>query len=296
VTAADTLDLAPQTIDAFLAKTVDDADFAATVAERAGLTAAATAELLGNLASEARLACRLLTTVEPRRATRVLEVGAGAGVVAAFLHGQGANLVAIEPIVGGFEAFMAVRSLLAERVAMPAIEPLAAEQLRPAEHGPFDLIFSVNVLEHMQPLHRNLDALGAVLAPGGLMVHTCANYRVPYEPHYGMPLVPVWPGLTGRLARRAGREPLWKSLNWITAGDVRRFARRHGLSVRFRPGELAEALRRLRYDPEFARRQQGPVITAVRLLDRVGVAGLLNRMPAAWLTPMTFTITKPTDG
>jgi 2-polyprenyl-3-methyl-5-hydroxy-6-metoxy-1,4-benzoquinol methylase len=296
VTAPHPLDLAPASVDTFLAKTVEDADFAASVAKRAVLTEAATADLLGNLASEARLACRLLDTVGPSRETRVLEVGAGAGVVAAFLHGQGANVVAIEPIVGGFEAFMVVRSELAERVAMPAIEPLAAEQLRPAEHGLFDLIISVNVLEHMQPLGRNLDALATVLASGGTMIHTCPNYRVPYEPHYRIPLVPFHPGLTRYVARRAGQEPLWDSLNWITAGDLRRYANRHGLTLRFREGELAAALRRLRDDPEFARRQRGPITAALRLLDRIGVAGLIARMPATWLTPMTFTVTKPAEG
>ena len=288
----DPLDLTPESVDAFLAKTLEDAEVAAAVAERSGMSAAATAELLGNLTSEARLACRLLSTLQPRRGMRILEVGAGAGVVAAYLHGQGADLVAIEPIVGGFEAFMVARSLLAERVEVPEILPLAAEQLRPAEHGQFDLIFSVNVLEHMHPLDRNLDALGAVLAPGGVMIHTCANYRVPYEPHYRIPLVPVRPGLTGKLARGKAAEPLWESLNWITAGDVQRFAARHGLTVHFRPGELATAIRRLRTDPEFARRQRGPVISVLRALDRVGVVGLLNRAPAAWLTPMTFTVTR----
>jgi len=293
VTASEPLDLSPATVDAFLAKTIEDPDFAAGVASRASLTETATAELLGNLASEARLACRLLASLEPRAGTRILEVGAGAGVVAAFLHGQGAELFAIEPLVGGFESFMAVRSLLSEQAAMPTIEPLAADQLDPALHGHFDLIVSVNVLEHMQPLRPNLDALAAVLAPGGQMIHTCPNYRVPYEPHYRIPLVPVRPALTGYVARRARAEPVWDSLNWITAGDIRRFAERHGLRLDFRQGEFAAALDRLRHDPEFSRRQRGPVVGTLRVLDRIGVAGLLARAPATWLTPMTFTATRP---
>jgi SAM-dependent methyltransferase len=293
VTASEPLDLSPASVDAFLAKTIEDATFAAAVAARAELSDEATAALLGNLASEARLACRLLASLEPRESTRILEVGAGAGVLAAFLHGQGANLLAIEPLVGGFEAFMAVRSLLTEQVPMPVIEPLAADQLDPAQHGQFDLVLSVNVLEHMRPLDPNLDALAAVLAPGGRMIHTCPNYRVPYEPHYRIPLVPVRPALTGYVARHASSEPLWDSLNWITAGDIRRFAQRHGLRLDFRQGEFAAALDRLRHDPEFARRQRGPIVGALRVLDKVGVAGLLARMPATWLTPMTFTVTRP---
>jgi SAM-dependent methyltransferase len=291
VTATESLDLSTPSLEDFLTSTVEDPAFARGVAELSGLSAAAASGLLDDLASEARMACRLLAGLDPRRTDRILEVGAGAGILAAFLMRQGANVFAIEPIVGGFESFMAVRSVLAKQIAMPVIEPLCAEQLSPAEHGLFDLIVSVNVLEHMHPLHRNLDAMANVLAPGGRMVHTCPNYRIPYEPHYRLPLVPGRPAWTRHVARKASAQPLWTSLNWITAGDIRRFADRHGLRVTFNDGELAKALQRLRHDPAFARRQRGPVVGTLRLLDKVGVAGLFARVPATMMTPMTFTIT-----
>jgi 2-polyprenyl-3-methyl-5-hydroxy-6-metoxy-1,4-benzoquinol methylase len=290
--AADLLDMSTESLDDFLAKTIEDPTFATEVAEMTGMTGGAATDLINDLASEARLACRLLAGQRPRREHRILEVGAGAGIVAAFLVRQGATVFAIEPIVGGFEAFLAVRSLLAKQAAMPVIEPLCAEHLSPAEHGQFDLIVSVNVLEHMHPLHRNLDAMATVLAPGGRMVHTCPNYRVPYEPHYRVPLVPGRPALTRHIARRASAQPLWASLNWITAGDIRRFADRHGLTVEFSDGELAKSLQRLRHDPAFARRQRGPVVGALRLLDRIGVVRLLGRVPATMMTPMTFTVSR----
>ncbi len=277
----------------FLARTVEDAAFAAEVARRAKLSPDAAVDLLHDLASEARLGCRLLADLRLRRPDRVLEVGAGAGVLAAFLHQQGVHLCAIEPLVAGFETFMPVRALLAEMDTLPVIEPLAAEQLSPDKHGRFDVVLSVNVLEHMRPLDRNLDAMVGVLAPGGRMLHTCPNYRIPYEPHYRIGLVPGRPHWTRHLARRAAGQPLWESLNWITAGDVRRLADRHGLRVDFRPGELARALDRLRHDRAFARRQRGPLVGALRLADRVGLARPLGWISAAWMTPMTFTISRP---
>jgi hypothetical protein len=63
--------------------------------------------------------------------------------------------------------------------------------------------------------------------------------------------------------------------------------------VDFRRGELITALDRLRHDRAFAHRQRGPLVGALRVLDKVGVAGLLGRIPATWMTPMTFTITRP---
>jgi 2-polyprenyl-3-methyl-5-hydroxy-6-metoxy-1,4-benzoquinol methylase len=287
------VDLSPNAIDAFLAKTLEDPRFTQSLVDKTGLAQKAATDLLSDLAGEARLACRLLSTMSPHHGSRVLEVGSGCGVVAAYLYGQGVDLVAIEPIVDGYEAFLAVRSLLAERVAMPDILPLAAEQLDSDEHGQFDLIFSINVLEHMQPLERNLDALTSVLAPGGHMIHTCPNYLVPYEPHFQVPLVPFAPGLTKYIARKASQDPVWKTLNWIDAGDIRRLGRRHGLQVRFRQGEFTVALQRLSQDAAFARRHSGSVIKVLRGMDKVGLARLLSRAPASWLTPMTFTISRP---
>ena len=280
-------------IDGFLAETILAEGFAWELAARAGLDATSAVAFVDDLASEARLAWRLLEPLAPIRAGRVLEVGAGAGVVAAFLHRQGVELLAIEPYVGGFELHDATRALLAERSLLPPIKAIAAAQLDPAQHGRFNLVFSINVVEHMRPLERNLDAVAGVLAAGGRMLHTCPNYRVPYEPHYRIPLVPVWPALTRLVARRASREPAWRSLNWITAGDVRRYARTHGLELEFRQDAFTASLARLGYDPAFARRQRGPITTALKFFDAIGLARQLARLPPTWLTPMTFVLTKP---
>ena len=220
----------------------------------------------------------------------MLEIGSGSGLVAAFLHQQGVDVVGLDPVIDGYDAFNAIRGVLADRVSMPTIMPIAAKDLDPTEHGTFDTIFSINVLEHVRPLEPNLDGLVRVLSPGGLMIHTCPNYRVPYEPHYRMLVVPGRPSWTRLIARGAGREPVWQSLNWITAGDIRRCARRHHLTVEFYGGELTAAIDRLRDDPAFARRQRGPVVASLRVLDALGVARILARLPATWMTPMTFTM------
>lgn len=284
------LDLSPPTVDEFLAKTAEDAAFAAAVAARSGLTADETARLLGDLASEARYAARTLDRVPCDRGARMLEIGSGSGLVAAFLRQQGVDVVGLDPIIDGYDTFNAVRGVLADRVSMPTIMPIAAKDLDPTKHGTFDTIFSINVLEHVRPLGPNLDGLVRVLRPGGLMIHTCPNYRVPYEPHYRMLLFPGRPALTRLVARSVGREPVWQSLNWITARDIRRSARQHNLTVTFYGGELTAAMDRLRHDSAFARRQRGPVVGMLRALDAVGVARLLARLPATWITPMTFTM------
>src|SRR5215211_1366433 len=149
-------------------KTIRAADFAPAVATLAGEPVDAVAKRVADIASEAELALTLLRSLGPLSAgTRILEVGAGPGVVAGILHAAGAQLVAIEPLQRGFDIFAAVREVLAERLpeAAAPLDRRAAEQLDPATDGPFNLIFSVNVLEHCHPLEPSLDRLAAVLAP-----------------------------------------------------------------------------------------------------------------------------------
>ncbi len=284
-----TLDLSPAHARPVL-DTLGSETLAAAVAARARRPLAEVRRAIADIGSEAELALALLRSLGPLpKAARLLEVGAGAGVVASVLHAAGASLVAIEPSIGGFDLFAAVRAELGARLTAAAapLDRRAAAELAPGRDGPFDLIFSVNVLEHVKPLDASLDALAAVLAPGGRMLHTCPNYRVPYEPHFALPLLPLVPAATSRLRPDLADDPLWHSLNFITAGDISRFARRAGLALTFRPGILADAVERLARDPAFARRQgwAGRIAAA---LGKAGALGWLRALPPSWLTPMVF--------
>ena len=130
-------------------------------------------------------------------------------------------------------------SVLAKYVAMPTIEPLGAEQLSQNEHGQFDLIFSVNVLEHMHPLQRNLDAMAAVLAPGGLSVPVARS--LPCERRRGIANANALRALATPGSPQARRVSLT-----LDASGHESFRARHF------PGESARARvfdRRVRWEP-----------------------------------------------
>jgi 2-polyprenyl-3-methyl-5-hydroxy-6-metoxy-1,4-benzoquinol methylase len=241
------------------------------------------------IAGEARATCAWLREEGADLSGRVLEVGAGGGLFTAFLRAQGVNVEAIEPIGEGFDPMHMMRAALNALLGESnAAWPIRASDLDPAKHGRFDLIFSINVLEHMRPLSPNLDGMARVLAPGGAMLHLCPNYRVPYEPHFGLPLAPGVPALTPWLLRPSlRRDPLWRSLNFITAADLRRFARRNSLRVEFSPGQFAKIVQRLRQDEAFAERHTGLASHALRVLSACGLLGLIGRLPSEWSTPMS---------
>jgi SAM-dependent methyltransferase len=169
---------------------------------------------------------------------------------------------------------------------------LSARELVLHRHGAFDLIFSVNVIEHFQPMNENLEAIARVMGQGGVQVHTCPNYHVPYEPHYGIPLLPLAPQLTPFLGSRRS-ENLWRSLNFITSTDLRAYARLFGLRIAFKQGALSEALERLCREPAFAARHPTILYSIARAMKTTRLINILRRLPPSWVTPMTVVLRRP---
>ena len=245
---------------------------------------------LQTLQAEARLGLRLIRP-ELRPGIRVLEVGAGMGLLSSFLASQAVDVTALEPGLGGFGVSASLASAMAGLPGFPNPKRLdvPAQNL---EGGPFDLIFSINVLEHIPMLAEALRGMARVLSPHGRMVHTCPNYLIPYEPHFAIPLVPVWPRLTHWMAPTIRHSELWQSLNFVTLPQLRRLASAEQLEITFERGSLYRAFERIESDPAFQARQgRGVVKWAYACLKFTGTLGLLKYLPPVLATPMVFRLT-----
>jgi SAM-dependent methyltransferase len=259
----------------------------AELAARTGSTLEWAGLYFDAICNEAQNGLRLLDLTGIRSSDRILEVGAGGGLLTGFLQSRGLDIVGVEPTGDGFEATPILAEVIRETTGVAAnILPLSARDINPTQHGVFDLIFSVNVIEHFQPLNENLDALALVMSRNGTQIHTCANYRIPYEPHYRIPLLPFAPHLTPFLGKRRS-ESVWRSLNFITSRDLRNYAERFGLSISFLRGLLGDSLERLDAEPEFASRHPKILQRSARLVKHIGLIDALKRLPPDWVTPMT---------
>lgn len=269
------------------------AAFAAFAADRTGLAADRVSQVVETCAAEVAVGLALVEA-ELSPSKRILEVGAGIGLLSHFLYRCGYDIVALEPGASGFGDSARIGSALQAYIGGPSLRMLDREAsgLSPDRDGYFDVIFSVNVLEHIPDLERNLAAMVGVLAPGGVMLHSCPNYNVPYEPHYAMPLIPALPKAAAWIRPRLRQEELWRSLNFITTGRIRKICRHLGLNVRFREGVLYETLMRIETDPEFSARHPAAFRGVLRLLRRTGLIALLRHLPASMATPMTFRLTR----
>jgi len=258
-------------------------------ARRSNIAVDAVRARLIQYAGEVQVGVSMLSPVTLRNRS-VLEVGAGLGLLGIWLKRRGVSVTLLEPGAGGFDhnrrLIEAVREFL--HASDTPVLPIAAAELDPARHGLFDVIYSVNVLEHIPDVETALLAMVGVLTHDGVMRHTCPNYAVPYEPHYGIPLVPFKPSFTAAIAPSLADEELWRSLSFITYGRVVRFCRAHRLRYRFDGGLLAEAFGRLDRDAAFGMRHAGPIRVAHRFLTATRLRSLLALVPPQWATPMAF--------
>lgn len=265
-------------------------------AMRVGADAGLIADTIRTYSGELRVALGLLDGVALGR-RRILDVGAGIGLATFFLAGEGHNATALEPGGLGFHLnhalFLAMRDYLgAGDVTLLSI---GAEGLDPTLHGHFDVMFSANVLEHVADLDAVVAAMAQTLAPGGIMMHTCPNYAVPYEPHYRLPLLPLAPGATPWIGARKS-EKLWRSFNFVTARQLVRLMRRAGLTPVLAGGVMSRSFERLLVDPIFAGRHSPALGRLARVLQATGGMALLRKWPPSLATPLVLTATKPGTG
>jgi 2-polyprenyl-6-hydroxyphenyl methylase/3-demethylubiquinone-9 3-methyltransferase len=96
---------------------------------------------------------------------RVLDVGCGGGILAEALAREGAVVTGVDPSKKSLAVARAhaAQSGLEIDYRVGAAEGLASSGFAQA----FDLVFAVDVLEHVDDLDRTLSAIASVLAPGG---------------------------------------------------------------------------------------------------------------------------------
>lgn len=233
---------------------------------------------------------------------RLLEVGAGLMLLASQLRREGYDVVALEPVGVGFSEFHALQALILEEAGAggfaPTVLPLPVEELQEAQR--YDLAFSLNVMEHVGSVPVALQNVVAALKPGAAYAFFCPNYRFPYEPHFGIPIVGS-KRMTERLFHKAihgssrvpDPEGLWRSLNWITVGLIDRVCRQlPSVDWRYDRSAVTRALERVTTDPQFASRRSGWMRTLSRVLVATGAHRLASIIPAGLQPGIDCTIVR----
>jgi SAM-dependent methyltransferase len=218
---------------------------------------------------------------------KVLEIGGGVGLTYALLRTRGIDVVSLEPGADGFGDRHQAGMRLMSRLGIDpcgwiktGIEAFDSDKR-------FDLVFSYYVLEHVSDLDITFKVMRRVLDTDGMMVHRCPNYTVPFEPHFNIPLIPLFPSSTACIYPKLNSSRLWKGLQFTSVGKISKLCSRHGLIPTFKRGQTASAFERLLVDPLFAARKKGLLVLA-KGLRRTRLLNLLHLLPPAFDTPMEF--------
>ena len=243
---------------------------------------------------EAKQTLKLVRGMSFSDGARILEVGAGYGLASICFAMMGFSVTALEPGDTGFEDYIGTSSAFAHvcEVDIDHIES-GAEKANFIDKPKFDLIISNNVLEHIHEIDRATKNLSLALKSDGIMVHSCPNYVFPYEPHFGIPLLPFFPSLTRvLLPKKISTSDVWASLNFITSFKIKNIYRKEGLNVEFKRGTMCAGIARLRNEEIFAARHR--LLQKFFSVDSIfWIARKILNIPTSLATPMDFIVCFP---
>jgi SAM-dependent methyltransferase len=219
--------------------------------------------------------------------SRILEVGCGSGILLSMLKEEFPyhEFEGIEPLGGGFSQLEELNSFVRDMGVGIETAPYESFQIKQK----YDLIYCVNVFEHVKDWRHFLDWAAASLKKNGQFFVLCPNYNFPYESHFKLPVVGN-KKLTYRIFRRYidrfeesnNVEGLWASLNFVKKSEVKKYVQSHeaGLALDLQDdiSIVEEMFDRLNKDSEFRKRQS--VVGSIALgMKRIGVFSFLKHFP-----------------
>jgi len=193
---------------------------------------------------------------------RILEIGSGPCVLLSQLKIDFPHLdvTGIEPIGPGFDNFDSTLKQLMQKYCFK-LQETGYEEF--TDKGPFDLIFLINVFEHLPDWRDFLEFVSERLKSDGKCVILCPNYGFPYESHFSLPIIlnkkltyAVFKKSIKRQESENRTHGLWQSLNFVKWSDVKVQAEQCGLDIWFDTSILRRMIGRFQCDEAFAQRQK----------------------------------------
>lgn len=230
---------------------------------------------------------------------RLLEIGSGFGYLVAtgrFVHGW--DCWGVEPANELFDSALQIsRELLGKLKAPPHVVVNAVGEALPFHDSSFDVVYSTNVLEHVQEPERVILESLRVLKPEGILQFIVPNYGSWWEGHYGILWIPNMPRWLARLyVRLYSRDPSYLDTLQLVLNRryLERVLKRYKGKIEILSWGVdvwEDRLRSLRFS-EWA--SLGKLKRIVRLFHRLRLVGLVIRIGKwlHWETPMILTVRK----
>lgn len=217
--------------------------------------------------------------------SEILEVGCGSGILLSMLTEEFPHLRfnGIEPFGEGFLGLKELNAVVRQLGVRLSIESYEEHQSK------YDLIYCINVFEHVNDWQHFLDWASNNLKENGLFLVLCPNYGFPYDPHFKIPVTfnkrltfKFFEKYILNFEKSKKCHGLWNSLNFVKKRDVLTYCKNNasevGLSVSDDISIIDDMIERVSKDAEFRKRQYiiGKVAS---LLKAVGILNLIKMFP-----------------
>ena len=217
----------------------------------------------------------------------VLEIGSGSGILLNLLseNFDDINFEGIEPFGEGFSSLTSLNSLSRENGV--SIKNIGYEDL--STNYKYDLIFCINVFEHLNNWRNFLKKMSSLLKKNGKLIVLCPNYGFPYESHFRIPVLLnkkitycFFKKFIRRFENKNDCRGLWESLNFVKKRDVIDYLKDsiYGKNLEMKDNLLILdfMVNRITSDREFRKRQR--IIGTIAIaLKGIGILNILKLFP-----------------
>ena len=217
----------------------------------------------------------------------VLEIGSGSGILLNLLseNFKDINFQGIEPFGEGFSSLNYLNSLSIENGI--SIKNIGYEEL--SSDNKYDLIFCINVFEHLNDWRNFLEKMSFLLNEKGKIIVLCPNYGFPYESHFRIPVIfnkkitfCIFKKLIRMFEKKNDCLGLWDSLNFVKKREVINHLKDSNYSKNLKIIDNLSILdfmvNRIINDLEFRKRQKSIGSIAIAL-KRLGLLNIFKLFP-----------------
>ena len=200
--------------------------------------------------------------LKKRNVSSVLEIGSGTGILLNELKENFPDIQfsGIDPNISGFHNLKTIISKLNEDGYNIKVESTGVEKY--SSDKKFDLIFSINVFEHVEDQIQYLLKTHELLNKNGLNVILCPNYDFPYEPHFVIPIIInkkitkfIFNSKIKNFEKKENEHGLWDGLSFLGRKKIEKILKNHNYTYFLDDTIKARMLNRLNSDKAFKKRQ-----------------------------------------
>lgn len=218
---------------------------------------------------------------------KILEIGCGSGILLSLLveNFNSLNFEGIEPFNDGFSSLEKFNTIIKDSGI--SIVNKSYEEFKTSSK--YNLIFCVNVFEHLEDWKDFLITVKNLLEKNGKLIILCPNYGFPYESHFRIPIIfnklitqYIFQSYISKFEKLNNFEGLWKSLNFVKKKDIINFLNINyslkNLKIKDDLCIIDFMILRILKDKEFRKRQRFIGIFAL-ILYKLGIIKFLKLFP-----------------